>query len=366
MERAARTLWDDNLFRAMRTVFRLSAHPGSREILGLIMRNQAASARTRRRLEKEGALVPAILVVSATTGCNLRCSGCYAGVCSGGIGREMPLGALDRLLGEAGELGVSLVMLAGGEPFLRPGLLETAAGHPRLPVVVFTNGTLAGERTDFLRSHRNLLPVVSLEGGREETDRRRGEGVYDRATAAMRAMDRAGLLFGVSLTATARNAEAITDPDYVGELGRGGARMVFFVEYVPVDEAAPEKPLTAAQKAALSARCDDLSRRTGLLCVAFPGDESAYGGCLASGRGFLHVNAAGGLEPCPFAPFSDRNAVEDGLLEALRSPLLAAVRDNHDRLREGRGGCALWSNRRWLAELAGGRDRAGSEPAGDP
>ena len=43
------------------------------------------------------------------------------------------------------------------------------------------------------------------------------------------------------------------------------------------------------------------------LYLAFPGDESDYDGCLAAGRGFVHVSADGNLEPCPFAPFSDVN-----------------------------------------------------------
>ncbi|NLG36652.1 MAG: radical SAM protein [Clostridiales bacterium] len=353
MNQPAPSLWESNLVHAMRTAFRLSSHPDSRKILGAIMRNQAATAALRHRLQKEGVTVPAILIISATTACNLRCSGCYAGVCSSGIRKEMPLESLDRIIGEARELGVSLIMIAGGEPFLRPGLLETAARHRALPVVVFTNGTMVSERMELLSAHRNLLPVVSLEGSAEETDRRRGAGVYRQVTETMQSMRESDLLFGVSLTATAGNIDSVTDPGYAVKLRELGARMVFYVEYVPADPDAPQEPLSAEQKATLSRRFLKLSRQTGMLCVAFPGDETPYGGCLASGRGFVHINAAGGLEPCPFAPFSDRNAVTDGLLEALRSPLLAEVRKNHHMLEEGKGGCALWSNREWLAALAG-------------
>jgi hypothetical protein len=38
-------------------------------------------------------------------------------------------------------------------------------------------------------------------------------------------------------------------------------------------------------------------------------------------------------------------------VEALRSPLLAAIRDNHGRLTETRGGCALWAERDWVRSL---------------
>jgi MoaA/NifB/PqqE/SkfB family radical SAM enzyme len=40
---------------------------------------------------------------------------------------------------------------------------------------------------------------------------------------------------------------------------------------------------------------------------AVPWDEEEQGGCLASGQGFVHISAAGALEPCPFAPYSDTN-----------------------------------------------------------
>ena len=87
------------------------------------------------------------------------------------------------------------------------------------------------------------------------------------------------------------------------------------------------------------------------LFVAFPGDEEQFGGCLAAGRGFVHVNAAGDVEPCPFAPYSDVNLRRTSLREALASPLLGEIGRNHDKLVETRGGCALWANREWVQSL---------------
>jgi hypothetical protein len=42
---------------------------------------------------------------------------------------------------------------------------------------------------------------------------------------------------------------------------------------------------------------------------------------------------------------------ERSLKEALQSELLRVVRENHDKLIEGDGGCALWHNREWLKTL---------------
>jgi MoaA/NifB/PqqE/SkfB family radical SAM enzyme len=86
--------------------------------------------------------------------------------------------------------------------------------------------------------------------------------------------------------------------------------------------------------------------------IRLPGDEEAYGGCLAAGRGFVHISPEGALEACPFAPFSDTNAAQSGLEEALASPLLAAIRERHGELVETKGGCALRDKGGWVASLA--------------
>lgn len=54
------------------------------------------------------------------------------------------------------------------------------------------------------------------------------------------------------------------------------------------------------------------------------GDEKSYGGCVAAGRGFFHINSHGGAEPCLFSPYSDINVRDTSLWEALKSKLFTA------------------------------------------
>ncbi len=86
-------------------------------------------------------------------------------------------------------------------------------------------------------------------------------------------------------------------------------------------------------------------RRFPAVFIAVPWDEEEQGGCLASGRGFVHISATGDLEPCPFAPYSDTNLLKVPLREALRSRFLGLIRENHALFAETAGGCALWKNR---------------------
>lgn len=144
----------------------------------------------RMKHEKEGRHIPAFLIASISTACNLNCTGCYARAtqnCSDKGSEEiLPPEKWDGIFAEAREIGVSFILLAGGEPLLRKDILEYAAAYPEIIFPVFTNGTMV--RNDYLSlfdANRNLVPILSIEGGRELTDARRGPGIYDQLTDVM-------------------------------------------------------------------------------------------------------------------------------------------------------------------------------------
>jgi MoaA/NifB/PqqE/SkfB family radical SAM enzyme len=110
--------------------------------------------------------------------------------------------------------------------------------------------------------------------------------------------------------------------------------------------------MTQGQVYALNQVMSIFRQKYPALFLAFPGSEIDLGGCLAAGKGFVHINAEGDVEPCPFSPYSDTSLKEMPLIEALRSPLLRAIRENDVRLDESNGICALWQNRDWVASLA--------------
>ena len=87
---------------------------------------------------------------------------------------------------EADEIGVSFILLAGGEPMLRRDIIEAAGKMPNILFPIFTNGTYIDE--DYFKLFdkcRNLIPVMSIEGGKEEADERRGTGVYEKLLSNM-------------------------------------------------------------------------------------------------------------------------------------------------------------------------------------
>jgi MoaA/NifB/PqqE/SkfB family radical SAM enzyme len=314
---------------------------------------QRRQALRRAAAERAGLTVPAVLIASVTRRCNLACVGCYSKELrpdSGGAASELSDDRFMELFEEAIELGVGTILVAGGEPLLRPSLLARLAALRGVVIPVFTNGTLL-DGTIAQLFGRTLVPVFSIEGDEAHTAERRGLGVHQAAMIRARAIRDSGGLFGVSVTVSSRNAERVLSPDFLGRVADMGASALFLVEYVPVVAGSEALVLSEAQRAALN----DHSMTAGLPypVVRLPGDEEAYGGCLAAGRGFVHVAPEGALEACPFAPFSDSDAGSLGLAAALGSPLMRAIRSRHGELTETRGGCALRDKAGWVASLGG-------------
>ncbi len=313
------------------------AVPGMR-----ILHHQKRAAAIRQRHEAEGLLVPPIIIASITSRCNLACAGCYM---HGRAERpaEMSPAILAAVADQAEELGISVIVIAGGEPLVRQEeIFLLAAAHPAILFPVFTNGLLIDEgAADRIAGCRNIVPVISFEGFREETDERRGQGVYDRLLAACRRLQDRGVFFGCSVTTTRKNFDRVLSEEFVRQQLRTGARVFTFVEYVPMAPGAEGLTLTPAQKKTLPAVLAEYNRQFPALFLGFPGDEEEYGGCLAAGRGFVHLSPAGDLEPCPAAPVSDANLGKMSLHEALRSRLLERIRAEPGALTESEGGCAL-------------------------
>lgn len=324
--------------------------PGS-----VILHHQKKAAMVRKKHEREGLLVPPVMIVSITSRCNLACAGCYMHGRGEKPQAEMSPEVLASVASQAAELGVSIIVIAGGEPLVRQEeIFRIAKAHPRILFPLFTNGLLIDETVAAaIVQCRNIVPVISFEGFRTDTDTRRGSGVYDRLLLACSFLKDRDIFFGCSVTTTWKNFGQVTGEAFVRQMIDTGARVFTFVEYVPMAPGTENLVLTHEQKKTLQAVLADYNQKFPGLFIGFPGDEDTYGGCLAAGRGFVHVSPSGDLEPCPAASFSDANLATVPLKDALRSRLLFRIRKEHGLLTETTGGCALRANRVWVQELVG-------------
>ena len=208
---------------------------------------------------------------------------------------------------------------------------------------------------------RNLVPVMSIEGGKEITDMRRGPGVYDRLMKNMEECQHRGLVFGVSVTVTTENIREVTSDAFLGNLAAKGCKAVIFVEFVPVTEDAAHLAPGEAEREILSAELERLrGKDPEMVYISFPGDEKSSGGCVAAGRGFFHINSHGGAEPCPFSPYSDINVRDTSLREALHSKLFEALRSGDLLADDHAGGCVLYEKRAQVEALLQGEQITGN------
>lgn len=311
-----------------------------------------AKASKRRQANASGGLeVPVFLIASISSECNLHCTGCYA-YANGIVGAaakavELSDAEWAQVFDEADELGVSFILLAGGEPTLRREVIEEAASHEGMMFPVFTNGSFIDEYwIDLFDRHRNLIPVFSLEGDFYQTDARRGAGVAERIHRNMAALQKRHILWGVSFTVTRQNLDTVTDREYLLDLSERGCGLVIFNEYVPFACGTEDMALDLAEHNRLMATLEE--RRTSeelnsMIMRCFPGDEELTQGCLAAGRGFFHISSAGAAEPCPFSPYSVANVKDVGVRGALESPFFARIRAiEAEHADEHLGGCTLF------------------------
>ncbi len=262
---------------------------------------------------------------------------------------------LRGIMEEARELGISFILLAGGEPLVRPEVLNITKDFPEIIFPLITNGLLIDEELlTKLRGQQNVVPVISLEGYRKDTDNRRGKGVYDHLQQIIKLMRDKNIFFGLSLTVTRSNFGAVTNEGFIKHYLDSGSKLFFFVGYVPIERGPENWILTPEQRHSLIRLTYEFRSRFPGLFFSFPGEEEKFGGCLSAGRGFVHINPEGDLEPCPFVPYSDTNLRDFSLREALQSEFLRKIRQNHEQLGRVYGSCALWEKREWVRSLLPG------------
>lgn len=360
-----------------------------------LMRSVKKAKKIRVKAQENGLLVPPFLIISITSKCNLFCTGCYAAA-TGTINdrnsdtnsktnNPLKIEQWRKIISEARELGVIGFVVAGGEPFLYPGLLDLCEEFKDRLFLILTNGT-AFTKADFKRLKRltNLAIIVSVEGGPELTNSRRGKGVYEKAMNTLTYLNKMGMLTGISATITRINYKYWMDPKLIDNLISQGVRFGVFIEYIPLTpgiEPDTETPspsietikdkserredfinwdtkndhllmLTPEERAVFRAQMLNYRETKPIYIVHSPGDEEYFGGCVSAGRGFAHVTPTGDLTPCPVSNIATHNLTTATLREGLASPLFEEIRDNEYLLETEGMPCALFAHPKEMDVLA--------------
>ncbi len=160
--------------------------------------------------------VPELRMVAweVTRQCNLRCVHCRASAQAGPYEGELSTKEAMDLLHDLSSFARPVVILTGGEPLLRPDILEIASRGTALGLrmVMAPNGTLLSpQRAREIRGVGIQRISISLDGASQEThDAFRGvDGAFQGALEGIRAAKEAGLPFQINTTVTRRNFREI-------------------------------------------------------------------------------------------------------------------------------------------------------------
>jgi MoaA/NifB/PqqE/SkfB family radical SAM enzyme len=306
--------------------------------------------------EQFGLAPPYLMVISPTMRCNLKCLGCYAGEYPRDAD-PMSFETLDRVVSEAKRMGVFMFTITGGEPFMRPDMLDLYDKHNDAVFQIYTNGTCISDATvERLQKLGNAAPCISLEGFEQETDFRRGKGVFAKVMDTMDRLREARVLFGFSGTVTRLNADVYQRDEFYDMIVDKGCLVGWFFMFVPVgQDATVDLMPTAEQRDAMRRKILEVRRTRPIFIADFWNDGCLTGGCMSAGTLYLHLNFRGDLEPCVFMHFAADNihdiyARGGHLWDVLKSPLFVAVRDVNRRDPNPLRPCPIVDHNEWLEE----------------
>ena len=145
--------------------------------------------------------------------CNLHCVHCYSHSADMDYEGEMNTEEGKKMLEDIAKFGCPVILFSGGEPLMRPDLLELIAYARSLGLraVISTNGTLISKEMALKLKEFGLSYVgVSLDGLEETNDKFRGvKGAYQMALDGIRNCIEVGIKVGLRFTINKRNAHDI-------------------------------------------------------------------------------------------------------------------------------------------------------------
>ena len=307
--------------------------------------------------EKYGCNIPWTILLDPTSACNLHCTGCWAAEYGNKL--NLTCDEIDSIICQGKELGIYMYIYTGGEPLVRKkDLIRLCEKHSDCVFLCFTNGTLIDEAfADEMLRVGNFVPAISLEGFEEATDFRRGNGVFQKATAAMKLLREKKLFYGISACYTSANFESITSEEFFDSLIDLGAYFIWYFHYMPVgNDASPKLIPTQEQRTETYHRIRHYRATKPLFAMDFQNDAEYVGGCIAGGRRYFHINANGDIDPCVFIHYSDSNIREKTILEALQSPMMMAYHDNQPFNENMLRPCPMLENPEKLRSMVAGTE----------
>lgn len=279
----------------------------------------------KKIMDKEGIKVPFVISLSPSMRCNLRCTGCDAMDYpeNGGLSFE----EVDKLVEESRDLGVHCIVVLGGEPFLVDYMYKIYEKYEDVMFTPFTNGTLFNKEVgDKLGELGNVIPMFSLEGFEEETDKRRGKGTFSKVMNGMEILKDRGVPFGIYSATSRENMEVVSSEKFIDMLIEKGSRLSWYFNYMPVrDKPNADLMLKPEQRIELGRKIKSLRMTQPYFTIDLFNDNPYVGG-YSQGNYYCHINSNGDVEPSIFEHIAIDNIKEKRLIDIFRGDMFRELR----------------------------------------
>jgi len=291
-------------------------------------------------------------VWEVTNACNLRCQQCHA---SSGkpLSNELSTEEGKKLLDEIATIDeFRMLVFTGGEPLIRPDILELV-GYARslgFEISIATNGTLL---TPKIARELKRMGVVNMAIGLNANDESvheqitRVPGSFEKSKQAIYTTAEVGMGLQINTTVMEENHTAI--PGLLDFASDVNAQIVLLYQMVPEGRGKEETELSIKEYKALMETIANKQRKSGTIIeptcapqywaylmsrnsnkpssLGIRLAQSLFKGCVA-GSGLCYIKANGDVWACPFIPVSAGNVKQTPLDRIWReSKLFQDLRD---------------------------------------
>lgn len=257
--------------------------------------------------------LPATATVAVNKACQCFCDHCSAVFYNTASRREMDPHVLFDALAESVELGVTMLILLGGEPLLKKGLSKLIRSVPKdlSCVILFTNGEfLTPDRCAELKASGLMGLFVSLDSdlASEHDQFRKRKGLFQKACEGLVNARKAGLVCGIS---SYLSPERLAQEGFqkMMELGKTlGVHEVTFFDAIPSGRWLRSEGclLGPSDRQQIQKLVREFRHRPGYPGIAAQSTMTSEGGsafCFAANTQF-YLNALGDVCPCDFTPLT--------------------------------------------------------------
>lgn len=207
-----------------------------------------------------------------TSKCNLKCRHCLYYESEEAIGKDLTFEEICRIVDKIAADGrIKEVWLSGGEPLIRPDILEiiTYISEKGLIPSLSTNGTLVtAENAPALFKGGIRYTHVSLDGIDAATHDwlRQTDGAFEKAVAGLRELSKNGILTGASFMVTEKSIDQVEG--MLGLAEKLGLSIISFYMVEPLGRAAGSE---FGDKRMLSQKLLAIKHRVDEKAIAFHG-----------------------------------------------------------------------------------------------